>query len=207
MRSHRFLLSLVLLSLTPLLAQSTKPEAPAGMDHSQAASKAPPSQAERSFSELKSLAGVWEGHVTMTPAFQGADSAEMRVTMRITSRGHALVHEMKGANDSDDPAKYDHPLTMFYVDGNELDLVHYCDAGNRPHMVAHPSADEKSVAFDLADLSGSDKRGHMNNAVFTFIDANHHIEEWTYMMPGNKPMRARVELHRIDDPGTSSSGK
>jgi len=33
--------------------------------------------------------------------------------------------------------------------------------------------------------------------VFTIIDANHHIEDWTYMMPGDKPVRAHFELTRI----------
>jgi hypothetical protein len=36
----------------------------------------------------------------------------------------------------------------------------------------------------------------MDHAVFTIIDANHHTEEWTYMMPGDKPMHVRMELTR-----------
>jgi len=32
--------------------------------------------------------------------------------------------------------------------------------------------------------------------VFTIIDADHHIEDWTYMLPGDKPVRARVDLKR-----------
>jgi len=29
------------------------------------------------------------------------------------------------------------------------------------------------------------------------IDANHHSEDWTYMMPGDKPVHARLDLQRI----------
>ncbi len=36
----------------------------------------------------------------------------------------------------------------------------------------------------------------MDHAVFTIIDANHHFEDWTYMMPGDKPMHARFDLTR-----------
>ena len=36
----------------------------------------------------------------------------------------------------------------------------------------------------------------MHHAVFTFIDANHHTEDWTYMMPGDKPMHAHMDLQR-----------
>jgi hypothetical protein len=84
---------------------------------------------------------------------------------------------------------------MIYLDADHLMLTHYCDAGNRPRMTARNS-DGKVVEFDFVDVSGSTKFGNMYHAVFTPIDANHHIEEWTYMLPGDKPMRARMELHK-----------
>jgi hypothetical protein len=36
----------------------------------------------------------------------------------------------------------------------------------------------------------------MNHAVFTVIDANHHLEDWTYIMPGDKPIHAHFDLQR-----------
>jgi hypothetical protein len=121
----------------------------------------------------------------------------MSISLRVTSRGNAIVHEMHEAAKPDDPAKYDHPVTMLYVDGGNLNLIHYCDAGNRPHMVARISPDGKTVEFDFVDLTGPTTYGHMHHAVFTLIDANHHTEEWTYMMPGDKPMHARFNLERV----------
>jgi len=103
---------------------------------------------------------------------------------------------MKEAERPDDPAKYDHPVTMFYLDDDRLLLTHYCDAGNRPRMVARTSPDGKTVEFDFLDVAGSTKYGHMQHAVFTIVDADHHIEDWTYLLPGDKPMRARAELTR-----------
>jgi len=35
-----------------------------------------------------------------------------------------------------------------------------------------------------------------NHHVFTIIDANHHTEDWTYMMPGDKPVHAHFDLQR-----------
>jgi hypothetical protein len=119
-----------------------------------------------------------------------------QVTMRVTSRGNALVHEMYELGVPDDPTRYDHPVTMLYMDGDQLSLVHYCDAGNRPRMVARPSADGKTVEFDFVDISGPLKYGHMHHAVFTVIDGNHHTEDWTYMLPGDKAMHAHFELER-----------
>ncbi|HKD62168.1 MAG TPA: hypothetical protein VKB47_17025, partial [Terracidiphilus sp.] len=58
------------------------------------------------------------------------------------------------------------------------------------------SSDGKKVEFDFVDLSGGNQNGHMYHAVFTLVDANHHIEEWTYLMPGDKPVHARLDLQR-----------
>jgi hypothetical protein len=154
------------------------------------------SDAQKSFDNLKTLAGTWQGSLKATPPDPEIDNAKPEITLRVTSRGNALVHEMQEAGKPLDATKYDHPVTMLYVDGDKLNLIHYCDAGNRPHMVARPSADGKKIEFDFTDLSGGNQYGHMYHAVFTIIDADHHIEEWTYMMPGDKPMQVRMDLKR-----------
>ena len=156
-----------------------------------------PSDAQKSFDQMKALAGDWEGAVSADPPQADIPAGtRVHITMRVTSRGNALVHEMQEPGTPLDPTKYDHPVTMIYVDGDHLNLVHYCDAGNRPHMQARKSAQSKTVEFDFVDLSGGNEYGHMYHAVFTSIDANHHTEDWTYMMPGDKPMHARLELAR-----------
>jgi hypothetical protein len=155
------------------------------------------SNAQKSFDALKALAGSWEGPVTTTPKMTGmGDHTLTDVSLRVTSRGNALVHEMKAAGAADDPARYDHPVTMLYMDNDRLLLTHYCDAGNRPRMIAKTSPDGKKVEFDFLDLSGGTQYGHMDHAVFTVVDANHHTEDWTYIMPGDKPVRAHMDLQR-----------
>ncbi len=191
MNSHRLVLSAVLLSLSTLaFAQS----------HSDMQKPvAPKSDAQVSFDTLKSLAGEWEGKVSVDPPqpqWEG-NSKPLHVTMRVTSRGNAIVHEGQEAGTPLDPAKYDHPVTMIYVDNDQLNLIHYCDAGNRPHMVARKSTDGKTVEFDFVDLSGGNEYGHMHHALFTPIDAKHHAEDWTYMMPGDKPVHAHFDLKRV----------
>jgi hypothetical protein len=189
MKFLRFMLPVVLMSLSTMaFAQS---------DMHKAADKVSPSGAEKSFTLLKSLAGSWEGPVTVDPPQPDMDAGTpVHISLRVTSRGNAIVHEMQEAGTPLDPAKYDHPVTMLYLDGDRLTLIHYCDAGNRPRMVARTSPDGKKVEFDFVDLSGGNEYGHMYHAVFTVIDANHHIEDWTYMMPGDKPVHAHVDLQR-----------
>lgn len=158
------------------------------------------SDAQKSFDNLKTLAGGWEGPVTMDPPTpEMSPGTTVHISLRVTSRGNALVHEMQAAGTPLDATKYDHPVTMMYLDGDHLNLVHYCDAGNRPHMVARASADGKKVEFDFADLSGGNQYGHMYHAVFTFVDATHHLEDWTFMMPGDKPMHAHFDLQKAKE--------
>ena len=189
MKSRRFMLSLgvVLLSLSALaFAQSEVQK-----------SEVPKSDAQKSFDQLKTLAGSWQGPVTMVPPQSDMDmNKPMQVSLRVTSKGNALVHEMQEAGTPLDAERYDHPVTMLYLDSDRLTLVHYCDAGNRPRMTGKASPDGKKVEFEFADLSGGNNYGHMYHAVFTTIDADHHTEDWTYMMPGDKPMHAHMDLTR-----------
>ena len=165
-----------------------------------AQSGAQKSDASNAFEKLKALAGSWEGPATIVPKLANmGDGTTTQVTLRVTSRGNALVHEMKDAEKPDDPTRYDHPVTMFYLDNDRLLLTHYCDAGNRPRMVARTSPDGKTVEFDFLDVAGNLQYGHMQHAVFTVIDANHHTEDWTYLMPGDKPMHAHMDLQRKKD--------
>jgi hypothetical protein len=193
MKSLRILMSIALLLLASAAVAQSHEQKP----------DAQKSAAQQSFDQMKTLAGEWEGpaDTDMPEAMrkQMGASAELRplhVTMRVTSRGNVLVHEFQEAGTPLDPAKYDHPVTMLYLDSGQLNLVHYCDAGNRPHMTAKLSPDGKRLEFEFADLSGSNNHGHMHHAVFTIVDADHHTEDWTYMLPNDTPIHAHFDLHR-----------
>ncbi|HUJ14012.1 MAG TPA: hypothetical protein VL284_09520 [Thermoanaerobaculia bacterium] len=148
------------------------------------------SDAQKSFTDLKSLAGTWAGTIRTNPPHKDVEGRTATVTMRVTSMGNALMHE------ATIPTRPDDPLTVFYLDGDRLMLTHYCDAGNRPRMTATVSPDGRTLDFDFLDIAGSTKYGHMQHATFTFVDADHHIEDWTYLEPGDKPVHARFDLTR-----------
>jgi hypothetical protein len=161
-----------------------------------------PTDAQKIFAAMKSLEGSWVGPIAIFPAVPREAMAtigdSMRSTLRVVSRGKTIVHEMHGANLPHDPSKYDHPVTMIYLDEQgKLALTHYCDAGNRPRMTARISADGKVIDFDFIDVSGKiDRTGHMQHATFTFVDKDHHIQDWSYKLPNNQIMRAHFELRR-----------
>src|ERR1700733_939538 len=152
--------------------------------------------AQLAFARLKTLAGNWKGKAAMGP--QPGMNAPVRVSLRVTSGGAALMHEMVPEGRADDPSNGDDdPITMLYVDGDRLMLTHYCDSGkNRPRMVGRLSPDGTTGEFDFLDLSGETAYGLMHQAVFTLIDADHHTEDWTYMSSADRPAPAHIDLTR-----------
>ena len=178
MKRLRTMLPVVLMSLSAMAFAQSEAQKPVLQ-----------SDAQKSFDKMKTLAGSWEGHVTTTPQEASIEGKLMQVSLRTTSMGNALLHEMTGAGRPDDP------ITMLYLDGDRLLLTHYCDAGNRPRMTGKMSPDGKTVEFEFLDVAGSTQYGHMHHAVFTFLDANHHVEDWTFMV-GDKPVHAHFDLQR-----------
>jgi hypothetical protein len=141
------------------------------------------SDAQKSFEQLKTLAGSWETSM---------DGKPLRVSLRVTSMGNTLMHEMTGAGPED-------PVTMFHLDGGRLMMTHYCDAGNQPRMVGTVSPDGKTITFNFLEatnLLGS-QEGHMQHVVFHFIDADHHTELWEFAMANGKQMDGSLDLKRI----------
>jgi len=88
---------------------------------------------------------------------------------------------------------------MFYLEGNRLTLVHYCEAGNRPRLLARKSADQSKVEFDFVAVSGSRKPAYLRHFGFNIVDENHHTEDWTFLLAGDKTMRAHFDLKRRKD--------
>jgi len=147
------------------------------------------SDAQKSFDQLKTLAGTWEGHLSTVPPDPEVEGKSVQLSLRVTSMGNTLMHEMKVGGRPDDP------ITMLYLDGDRLMLTHYCDAGNRPRMTGKATADGKTVDFEFLDVAGSTQYGHMHHAAFTPIDANHHVEDWVFM-EGDKPVQVHFDLQR-----------
>jgi len=139
--------------------------------------------AQKSFEQLKSLTGTWEG--------KNAEGTTVRVSFRETSGGSALMSEILGQGP-------ENMISMFNLDGpNRLLLTHYCGAGNQPRMTASASADGKTITFDFLDATNlaTPDAGRMQRVVFTIIDANRHTEAWTFADHG-KNMKQFFDLQR-----------
>jgi len=123
------------------------------------------SDAQATFTKLKSLAGDWAGKTS--------DGRSVQTTYRVTSGGSALMAEIHSEEDM---------VTMFHLDGDRLLMTHYCGAGNQPRMVGAISPDGKTVTFNYLDATNllSTQPGHMERLVVTLADSSHYSEEWYF---------------------------
>jgi hypothetical protein len=139
---------------------------------------------EKSFAQLKTLTGSWEG--------KNSQGKPLEVVFRDTAGGSALMSEIIGEG-------HENMISMIHLDGpNRLVMTHYCGAGNQPRMAATVSPDGKTytfVFFDGTNLASPDA-GHMQRVVFTIIAANHHTEDWTFNAGPGKEMKEFFDLQR-----------
>jgi len=142
------------------------------------------SDAQKSFDQLKSLNGSWEG--------KNSKGEPVQVSYRMTAGGSALMSEINGHGEE--------MISMIHFDGpNRLLMTHYCGAGNQPRMTATASPDGKTITFDFLDATNlaTPAAGHMQRVVFTMVDANHHTEDWTFAAAG-KEMKEFFDLKRTE---------
>ncbi len=131
------------------------------------------SDAQKSFDQLKSLAGSWEGKNSMGQSVQ--------VSYRMTAGGSALMSEIVGHGET--------MISMINFDGpNRLLLTHYCAVGNQPRMQASASPDGKTITFNFLDATNLDnpQSGHMDHVVIALLGPDHHTEEWNFIDHGKE---------------------
>ena len=158
----------------------------AGLVLAQATSPAKrPTTAGASFDKLKSLVGKWEG--TMQ---EGGKQFPATTSFRLVADGSALM-SMLGEG-----TPYE-MVTMFHMDNSDLLATHYCGSHNQPRFRFVPSSEPNVVTFVFKDATNlaSPAAPHMVGVKITFVDANHHFEDWMYFMKG-QTTTSRFEFHR-----------
>jgi len=118
---------------------------------------------------MKGLAGEW-----LRVGEDNEPTDVVGATYRVTSGGSAVIETILPGTDHE-------MVTMYYLDGDELVLTHYCTLANQPRMKADPKSAEGTISFRFAGGSNIDatKDMHMHDAVFTFVDKDHVKTAWT----------------------------
>jgi hypothetical protein len=131
------------------------------------------------FDQLKSLAGDWDA-----TAVENGKEMSATITFRLASGGSVLVSDLA-------PGTPHEMITMFHRDRDDLLATHYCMAGNQPRMRAAATSDPKVLSFVFKDATNlpDSAAAHMEGVKFKFLDANHHVEEWTVVAGGKSSIR------------------
>ena len=150
--------------------------------------------AAATYATLKTFAGQWGAAVSTDPK-TFMDGLKMALKIRVTSSGNAIVHEMGAAANQDGPEKMG-DITVFYLEGDTVYAVHYCDADTRSRLKAVPSSDPKSVVFELVDVTGKTQLGYVSALSFKSDTADHHSEELSFVMPDKTVLHAKFDLQK-----------
>jgi hypothetical protein len=139
--------------------------------------------AAAAFSRLKSLVGDWEADT---------QRGKVHVSYELVAGGTALL-ERESAE------KMPVMLTLFHIDGDRLLLTHYCMAGNQPRMQAK-RFDRASGEVEFQFLDGTNLpagAGHMHNARYRLIDAQHFQSEWQFYENGKLKFSENPQYTRV----------
>ena len=86
---------------------------------------------------------------------------------------------------------------MYYRDGNDLVMTHYCALGNQPRMKAEKGANAGPIRFVFdggGNMKPEDK--HMHSLTLTLVDADHLKEEWALFDAGKEQTVVTINLAR-----------
>ncbi len=139
------------------------------------------SDAQKALDHFKSLEGTWVG--------KGAHGETSEVTYKLIAGGTSVMADIKMGDEA--------MTSLYYVDGGRLLMTHFCPSNNQPRMVAAIAPDGKTVTFDFLDATNlsSPQAGHMHKAVYSFADADHYSEDWTWKHEG-KDAHFQFEMQR-----------
>jgi len=144
-----------------------------------------PSPARAAFERFRGLEGSWRG--------ESSRGWSEDVSFRPIAGGSAVMETSFDAHPDETM------VTMFVLDGDSLDLVHYCVAKNQPHLRATVFEEAgMTVTFSFVgggNLPNRDK-GHMDKAIFRFEDADHLTTCWTWYQDGAEKWMEEIRLTR-----------
>jgi hypothetical protein len=145
----------------------------------------PATQAQVAFDRFKQLDGKWQGSST-----KGWNE---EINFRTIAQGSVVVEDSFGAHPNETM------MTMFHLDRDRLLLTHYCVSKTQPRLEATSfEEDGKKITFTYLDgtnLSSRDQ-GHMDKAVFHFIDEDHMVSRWTWYQNGKENWMEEIQLVR-----------
>jgi hypothetical protein len=151
--------------------------------------EATPKPSHPAFEKLKKLEGRWSGSATWD---QGGKKSgvDFNITYRTTSGGKAVMETMFAGTPGE-------MVTMYFLEGDDLALVHYCSAGNQPRMKLETQRDSNVLSFRcLGGTNMTEEDSHMHWVRLELVDADHLKGSWNSMKADKVEWVAEAELVR-----------
>ena len=127
---------------------------------------------DTSLAPLKFLVGEWKG--------TDADGKTYKSTYALSSGGTTLAETL---TPPDSPPM----TTMYYSDGDQLMLTHYCSLNNQPRMRAGGVKDgDRIITFSFVDATNlkNPTDVHMRQLSLEVKDHDHFTQTWTLSKAG-----------------------
>lgn len=153
-----------------------------------ATSKSTAELARVTFEKFAKLNGEWMGSNTK--------GWTEKVSFKTIAQGFVVVENSFDAHPNETI------MTMFYLDNDRLMLTHFCLSKTQPRLVATSFDDNgKTITFTFLDATNlpSRNKGHMDKAVFKFVDKNTFTTQWTWYQNGKESWMEEIKLERIKE--------
>ena len=127
---------------------------------------------DTSLSPLKFLVGEWKG--------TDAEGKAHKITFTLSSGGTTLTEIL---TPPDSPPM----TTMYYSDGDQLMLTHYCSLNNQPRMRAAAIKEgDKTITFAFVDATNltNPTNVHMRQLTLEVKDHDHMTQTWILSKAG-----------------------
>jgi hypothetical protein len=138
------------------------------------------------FEMLKGLEGHWEGTLGTR------DGEPIVVDYRVTANGTTVMETMF-------PGTPEEMVTMYYLEGDELVMTHYCARGNQPRMRLQESSDFEMLSFVYEDGSNVDptQDTYLRSGMIWFKDGDQIECEWLFYTGAEQTGVSDLYLRRV----------
>ena len=135
-----------------------------------------PTDPAAAFSRLKTLVGTWQGSHTTK------DGPATVVEYSLTGGGSALVERLFAGSPHE-------MLSVYYMDGSDLVLTHYCAMGNQPRMRLVAGGKDGELRFDFVSGTNLDvaTSTHIHGGRIAILGPDRFDADW-YVWSKGQPL-------------------
>jgi hypothetical protein len=139
-------------------------------------------RAAAAFATLRDLQGKWTIQ-------SGAKTLNIQMTYDTGSKG-SIVTEQFGKE-----------LSVFYRNGNELLMTHFCNAGNQPRLRLREDTPPGTLEFDMFDITNlaDPADAHVQKAIYRRVNENQFELELVWHHPATEDSE-KYTLTRAPNP-------